>query len=291
MPIVNLNSVLIPARKAGYAVGAFNINDIITIDAIINAAEALAAPVIINLAEVHLKYCNLQELSLVLNYRAKSAKVPVVLNLDHGMSPEMADVAMDLGFSSVMIDASTQSFEENIRITKMVVQKAHARGVSVEAELGHVSGGEGNAYGSEVDSSAFTVPEKAAEFVEATGVDALAIAFGSVHGQFKSRPQLDIGLLQRIAQLVAIPLVLHGGSGIPDDQIQASIRHHISKINIGTELGQVAMKRMKELLAPDPIPLSYPQLLLECQTAVCNLVKSKISLFGSQNRVTNDVSP
>lgn len=281
MPIVDLNEVLQPAQRNCYAVGAFNLVDLSTLYSVLEAAESLHSPVILNVAEVHLKYCSLEDLALIARRRAAMSPVPVVLHLDHGTSFAMVEKAIENGFSSVMIDASSKELAENIDLTKAVVSKAHALGVTVEAELGQVCGGEGNIYGSEADRSRFTVPGEAAEFVALTGVDALAVAIGSVHGQYRGEPRLELELLAEIARLVPVPLVLHGGSGIPDGLIVQAIERGIAKINVFTEMGLAALMRIKTAIAPDPIPLSYPQLLRESQAAMTSLVKRKITLFGS----------
>ena len=284
MPLVNLNALLHPAKQGCYAVGAFNIVDLTSLHAVMNAAEELESPVILNVAEVHLKYCDLEELAKAAVARVENSPIPAVLHLDHGLTAPVIDQAMSVGFTSVMIDASLQPFEENLTLTSSVVAKAHAFGVTVEGELGHVGGGEGNILGSEVDSSLYTDPQEALSFVEQTGVDALAVAFGSVHGPYRAEPKLDIELLSKIRSLVGVPLVLHGGSGIPDTEIRKAILGGITKINVFTEMNIAGLKLIKERLSPEPLPVSYPQLLRDCETAMKRVVMEKMALFGSIGR-------
>jgi fructose-bisphosphate aldolase class II len=284
MPLVNLNTLLYPAKQGNYAVGAFNIVDLTTLHAVMDAAEELKSPVILNVAEVHLKYCVLSELARAAIARVGNSHIPAVLHLDHGLTAPVIDQAISSGFTSVMIDASLQPYGENLAVTSSVVVKAHALGVTVEGELGHVGGGEGDILGSEVDQTSFTDPREALAFVEQTGVDALAVAFGSVHGPYRAEPKLDIERLSKISSLVGVPLVLHGGSGIPDQEIRKAIINGIAKINVFTEINMAGLMFIKETLSPEPIPVSYPQLLRECAIAMKKVVMEKMTLFGSVGR-------
>ena len=213
MPLVDLTEVLRPARLGRYAVGAFNVVDLTMLQAVLATAEARKSPLILSVAEVHMKRLDLTDLIEAAKRRARNSPLPVVLHLDHGTDPGTITWAIDNGFSSVMIDASAQDLAANIALTAAVAGKAHAAGVTVEAELGHVAGGEGSVQGSEVATALFTVPEQAAEFVARTGVDALAVAIGSVHGPYRQTPKLRHDILAEIARLVTVPLVLHGGPG------------------------------------------------------------------------------
>ena len=232
--LVNLNDVLTPA--GGYAVGLFNTVNLEMARGVLAAAEEQNAPVIIGTAEVLLPYGPLEELSWLLLPMARRAKVPVVVHLDHGLHYETCRQALELGFTSVMYDCSTDPYEENVRKVREMVELAHSYGATVEAELGHV--GDNPAEGSAPVSpeACYTSPEEARDFVEKTGVDALAVAVGTAHGAYRFPPKLDVDRISRIAQAVHVPLVLHGGSGLSDDDFREAIRRGIAKVNIFTDI-------------------------------------------------------
>ena len=232
--LVNLNDVLTPA--GGYAVGLFNTVNLEMARGVLAAAEEQNAPVIIGTAEVLLPYGPLEELSWLLLPMARRAKVPVVVHLDHGLHYETCRRALELGFTSVMYDCSTDPYEENVRKVREMVELAHSYGATVEAELGHV--GDNPAEGSAPVSpeACYTSPEEARNFVEKTGVDALAVAVGTAHGAYRFPPKLDFDRISRIAQAVHVPLVLHGGSGLSDDDFREAIRRGIAKVNIFTDI-------------------------------------------------------
>ena len=240
--LVNLNDVLFDAQKNHYGVGLFNTVDTDMLEAVIAAAEELRSPVIIGTAEVLLPYGELKLIAPSLVEAAKRATVPVVLHYDHGVTFERCVEALQLGFSSVMFDGSASSVEENLKNTREIVRIAHAMGATVEGEIGHV--GQADAGDNEA-SDMYTTPEEALAFVEATGVDALAIAIGTAHGAYKSKPKLDIDRLCKIRAALDTPLVLHGGSGLSDDDFRNTIKNGIAKVNIFTDLcfaGEIAMK-------------------------------------------------
>ena len=231
----NLNDVLLPARKEKYGVGLFNTVNFEMARGVLAAAEAVGTPVIIGTAEVLLPYGPLEELSWFLIPMAKKAKVPVVVHYDHGLTYEKCTEALRLGFSSVMYDCSTDSYEENIRKVADMTALAHSYGATVEAELGHVGDNEGS--GALRDPRAFyTDPMQAKDFVDQTKVDALAIAVGSAHGAYKLPPKLDFERIRTIRDTVDVPLVLHGGSGLTDEDFRLAIENGISKINIFTDI-------------------------------------------------------
>lgn len=229
--LVSMSELLQKATKEGYGVIAPNIIDETTARACIEAAEELHAPIILDVGYIF--HPDLVFLGRSLEELAIRASVPIAVNLDHGSSFEQAIWAIKAGFTSIMVDRSMESYEENIRQTKEIVRIAHAVGVSVEAELGHV--GDGNEYLIDQQHN-FTDPQQAAEFVRETGVDCLAIAVGTAHGAYAGTPQIDFKRIKKIADLVSIPLVLHGGSGSGDENLQKAITCGISKINIGTDL-------------------------------------------------------
>ncbi len=231
--LVTLNEVLKDAQKNNYGVGLFNTTDTDMLEAVISAAEELDYPVIIGTAEVLLPFGELDLIAPSMIEAAKRAKVPVVVHYDHGLTFERCMQALKLGFSSIMFDGSAGDYEQNKRDTAEVVRIAHSFGASVEGEIGHVGQAdtEDNA-----TSDMYTRVEEALDYVGATGVDALAVAIGTAHGAYKSKPKLDLGRLAEIHAALPTPLVLHGGSGLTDDDFRSSIANGISKINIFTDL-------------------------------------------------------
>ena len=243
--LVNMNEVLRPAKKNKYAVGLFNAVNLELARGIIAAAESSRSPVIMGTAEILLPYGPLEEVSYYLIPMAKKASVPVVVHLDHGLTYDTCIKALELGFSSVMYDCSTDSYEENVRKVKEMADIAHSYGATIEGELGHVGDNEGSAEGSDhlADPSAFfTDPKLAKDFVEKTGVDALAIAVGNAHGAYKLPPKLDFERIRTIANTVDVPLVLHGGSGLTDNDFRKAIQEGISKVNIFTDINVAAVE-------------------------------------------------
>lgn len=232
--LVNLNDVLTPA--GGYAVGLFNTVNLEMARGVLAAAEEQNAPVIIGTAEVLLPYGPLEELSWLLLPMARRAKVPVVVHLDHGLHYETCRRALELGFTSVMYDCSTDPYEENVRKVREIVELAHSYGATVEAELGHVGDNPAEDSAPVSPEACYTSPEEARDFVEKTGVDALAVAVGTAHGAYRFPPKLDFDRISRIAQAVHVPLVLHGGSGLSDDDFREAIRRGIAKVNIFTDI-------------------------------------------------------
>ena len=240
--IVNLNEVLKDAQEKHYAVGLFNTTDSDMLEAVISAAEELRSPVIIGTAEVLLPFGELSLIGPSMVHAAKCASVPVVVHYDHGLTKERCHEALSLGFSSIMFDGSAGDLATNLSDTAEMVRVAHEKGATVEGEIGHV--------GTTDDSDAekedmYTTPKEAIDFVKATGVDALAIAIGTAHGAYKTKPKLDIERLKQIRAKLDTPLVLHGGSGLSDEDFRSTIREGIAKVNIYTDLclaGEAAMR-------------------------------------------------
>lgn len=225
--------------------GLFNAVNLELARGIIRAAEASRSPVIMGTAEVLLPFGPLEEVSYFLLPMAKKANVPVVIHLDHGLNYDTCVKALELGFTSIMYDCSTDSYEENVRKVKEMAEIAHSYGATIEGELGHVGDNEGSAEDSSyVDdpSKYFTDPKMAKDYVEKTGVDALAIAVGNAHGAYKLPPRLDFERIRTIAQTVKVPLVLHGGSGLTDTDFKRAIQEGISKVNIFTDINVAAAK-------------------------------------------------
>lgn len=243
--LVNLNDVLYDAKKGKYAVGLFNAVNLELARGIIAAAEQTGSPVIMGTAEVLFPYGPLEEVSYYLLPMAKKANVPVVIHLDHGLRKETCLKALQLGFTSIMYDCSTDSYDDNVRKVKEMADIAHSYGATIEGELGHVGDNEGSAEGSSHladPSKFFTDPKLAKDYVEKTGVDALAIAVGNAHGAYKLPPKLDFERINTIAKTVNVPLVLHGGSGLTDNDFKQAIKEGISKVNIFTDINVAAVK-------------------------------------------------
>lgn len=243
--LVNMNEVLKPAQKGKYAVGLFNAVNIELARGIIAAAEQTGSPVIMGTAEVLFPYGPLEEVSYYLLPMAKKAKVPVVIHLDHGLNKETCLKALELGFTSIMYDCSTDSYDVNVKKVKEMADIAHSYGATIEGELGHVGDNEGSTEGDShlTDPSAFfTDPKMAKDYVAKTGVDALAIAVGNAHGAYKFPPKLDFERIRTIAETVDVPLVLHGGSGLTDHDFKQAIREGISKVNIFTDINVAAIR-------------------------------------------------
>lgn len=274
--LVNLDCVLKKAQKEGYAVGLFNTTDTDMLEAAISAAEELNSPIIIGTAEVLLPYGELKLIAPALVAAAKRAKVPVVVHYDHGLTFDRCIEALKLGFSSIMFDGSLKGEKENLVETAEIVKIAHAFGATVEGEIGHV----GEASGvSEKDR--YTTANEALDFADKTGVDALAVAIGTAHGAYKTKPQLNIERLKEISAAVNVPLVLHGGSGLSDEDFKNTIAAGVSKINVFTDLCIAGENAMRESVEQK---LGYLATRAEKVAAIKQAVIKKIKVFGSQNK-------
>ena len=242
--LVNLKTILADTRERHYAVGLFNCVTLEMTKGILQAAEELRSPVLIGPAESLLPGATLAEYADMMLGMAKRASVPVALHFDHGFTPSLVEEAIRLGYTSVMYDGSMLSFEENARMTQKLARLAHEAGASLEAEIGHV-GSNGSAEEA-LSRTVYTQPEEALRFAQESGCDALAVAIGTAHGVYKSRPKLDIGCLERIAKACPTPLVLHGGSGLSDEDFRACVWGGISKINIFTHNNLAAARAARE---------------------------------------------
>ncbi|MGN0275101.1 MAG: ketose-bisphosphate aldolase [Chordicoccus sp.] len=277
--LANLNDVLRPAKEQHYAVGLFNSVTLEMTDAIFNAAEKLNAPVIMGTAEILLPSASLAAVADMVRNRAMHSHVPVVLHYDHGLTFEKCMEAMKLGFTSIMYDCSTASYEENVSRLAEMVKIAHAMGVTVEGELGHVGDNEGAGKLTK-PSDYYTKVDQAADFVSRTGVDALAIAVGNAHGDYKFPPKLDFERISEIAAAVDVPLVLHGGSGLSDNDFREAIRRGIAKVNIFTDINKAQVRGMRQAMdagvtaASDMVPYEVE--------AVQRVVETKMHLFSSE---------
>lgn len=276
--LVTLNDILLPAQKGHYAVGLFNTIDTDMLEAAITAAEEMRSPIIIGTAEVLLPYGELKLIAPSIISAAKRASVPVVVHYDHGLTFDRCIEALKLGFSSIMFDGSAGDDAKNKEDTREIVRIAHAMGATVEGEIGHV----GNADTEDnATSDQYTTPDEAIEFLQETGVDALAVAIGTAHGAYKHKPHLDIERLKAIRSKVDTPLVLHGGSGLSDDDFRNTIREGITKVNIFTDLCKAGETAMAQGLEQN---LSYLEIRNNRVSAIREAVKEKIRLFGSANK-------
>lgn len=288
MALVTMREILEDAKKRRYAVGAFNVLNIESLQGILEAAVELKSPVIVNIAEVHFKYVDMEAMAPVVQRAAQLAPVPVALHLDHGLSLQTIVRAIRCGFTSVMFDGSRYPLEENIRLTKQIVEICHSIGVTVEAELGYVPGTESpRPNGTEAQPELFTDPEEAERFVRETGVDALAVAVGTVHGLYKGEPKIDFDRLAEIASRTNIPLVLHGGSGIRDEDFKRAIELGVCKVNVYTQMSIEAVNRIKRRLEREPGLINFPELLLEAKTGIKDVVKRHMEVFGSAGKCDN----
>lgn len=281
--MVSGSTLFAAAEQGGYAVGAFNVNNLESLVAIVAAAESERSPVILQASQGAIKYAGLEYIAAMAQVAAARATVPVALNLDHGTSFAQAMQCIRGGFSAVMVDGSRLSFAENSALVRRVVEVAHAVGVSVEAELGRIGGTEDDISVSEREAT-FTDPETAARFVAETGCDALAVAVGTAHGVYKGEPKLDFDRLSEIDRRVDIPLVLHGASGVPDEAIREAVRRGVRKINIDTEIRLAFAGAVRAKLAADEKVYDPREILGPARQAMEQVVREKIRLFGSAGR-------
>ena len=279
--LVNMKEMLAKAQKEQYGIGFFNAVNVEMARAIIETAEELRAPVIVGTAEVLLSAMSLERVAEYLIPIAQKADVPVAVHYDHGLTFEKCMEALKLGFSSVMYDCSTASYEENLDRVAEMVRVCHGMGVTVEGELGHVGDNEG-AGKLENPSDYFTDPAVAADFVRKTGVDALAVAVGNAHGDYKFPPKLDFSRITAIREATGIPLVLHGGSGLSDDDFREAVRRGVCKINIFTDLDKAGKAGIEKGLKNGAA--SMMGLIPYEIEAMKEVVRNKIGLFGSDGR-------
>ena len=308
MPLVNTKEMLLNAYKGGYAVGAFNVNNMEIIQGVVAAGIEEKSPLILQVSSGARKYANPLYLKSLVDCAVKESGLPIALHLDHGDSYELCVSAINDGFTSVMIDASHHSFEENIKVTKKVVEYAHARNVTVEAELGRLAGIEDDVNVSEKDS-AYTDPSQVEEFVQRTGVDSLAIAIGTSHGafKFKGEPKLRFDILEEVSKrLPEFPIVLHGASsvlqeyvqtiqkyggsmegarGIPEDMLRKAASMAVCKINIDSDLRMAFTASIRKHFNDNPSHFDPRQYLSPARESIKQLVKHKIiSVLGCNNK-------
>lgn len=303
--LVSNKDLMVPARKNGYAIGAFNVQNMESVKAIVEAATEEKSPAILQITPSVIKYAGMGYITGLVKNAGKEAPVPLTMHLDHGEDYETAIKCVDAGFTSVMIDGSFLNYEENVAVTKKVVDYAHEKGVSVEAELGKLAGVEERSV--EEKDAILTDPNNAIDFVERTGIDTLAVAIGTSHGayKFKAASKLDIDRLKIISQKVSIPLVLHGASSVPawilekatkygatlggakgvaEDQLQLAIKSGIAKINIDTDLRLAFVGAVREVLTTSPKEFDPRKILGPAKDAMKEVAKGKMRLFGSSGK-------
>lgn len=274
----------LPKAKAGkFAVGQFNMNNLEFAKAITEAAMAEKSPFIFGVSEGALKYMGIEYTVAIAEAAARESGLPIALHLDHGSSFEVAMKCIRAGFSSVMFDGSHYSLEENIRLTKEVVKAAHAMGVSVEGELGTIGGVEDDISVDEADA-ALAKPEEAIRFYEETGVDCVAIAVGTAHGMYKGEVKIRYDIIEEVAKAIPVPIVLHGGSGVPDESIRRAIEAGVGKINVNTENQVACTDAIREVLNKDAKVYDPRKYLGPAKNAMVEVVREKIRLFGSSNQ-------
>jgi len=283
MPLVSMTEMLQKAKEGKYAIGQFNMNNLEFAQAITEAAMEEKSPFIFGVSEGALKYMGVEYTVALAEASAKKSGLPIALHLDHGSSFEVAMACIRAGFSSVMFDGSHYPLEENIRITKEVVKAAHAMGVSVEGELGTIGGTEDDISVDDADAL-LAKPEEAIRFWEETGVDALAIAVGTAHGLYKGEVKIRYDIIEAVASKIPVPIVLHGGSGVPDDMIRKAIQAGVGKINVNTENQVACTKTIREIFAKDAKVYDPRKYLGPAREAMKEVVKEKIRLFGSSNK-------
>ena len=281
MALVTTKELLLDAQKKGYAVGAFNVENMEMVQAVIEAAEELKSPVIMQTTSSTLKYAGPEYYYANVAAAASMATVPVAIHLDHGSSFELAMKAFRAGYTSIMIDGSHNVLEENIAITKRVVRACHAGNVPVEAELGKVGGKEDDVDGG---NGGYTDPQDAVYFVKETGIDSLAVAIGTAHGVYKGLPKLDMERLSKIREVVDIPLVLHGTSGVPDEDVQECIRRGICKVNYATDLRIAFTQGVKEVLEEAPDTIDPKKYNARGREKVKEYVKGRIKVCKSEGK-------
>jgi fructose-bisphosphate aldolase class II len=303
--LVNPKEYLVRARREGWALGGFNVFNLESARAVIDAGKQLGAPLLVQTSEGAVKHAGLENMVTIVRQLAGRTTAPVALHLDHGKSEAVARAAVDAGYTSVMIDASRQSFDENVRETRDIVAYAHARGVHVEAELGTLGGIED--LGEHAGRPMLTDPDQAVRFAAETDVDALAVAIGTSHGayKFKGPPRLDFDRLRDIAARVAQPIVLHGASSLPEDQVLLAERYGaklphalgippefirkaltlgIAKVNTDSDLRLSALGRLRQVLAEHPDLFNLYELMGEVEAAIRDATTERIQLLGSAGK-------
>ncbi|MDA8352169.1 MAG: class II fructose-1,6-bisphosphate aldolase [Firmicutes bacterium] len=283
MSLVPMTEFLPRAKKEGFAVGQFNMNNLEFVQGIAAAAKEEQSPFIFGVSEGAMRYMGIEYVVAMARIAAQESGVPVALHLDHGSSFEVAMKCIQAGFSSVMFDGSHYPYEENIRLTREVVKAAHAVGVSVEGELGTIGGVEDDVQVDEADA-ALAKPEEAIRFWEETQVDAMAVAVGTAHGMYKGEPKIRFDIIEEVSRNIEAPIVLHGGSGVPDESIQKAVQLGVGKINVNTESQVACTQVVRDLLGENPDMIDPRKYLGPGRDAIKETVKGKMRLFNSSGK-------
>jgi len=283
MPLVTSKEILEKAMREKYGVGAFNANNIEMVQGIVEAAEEENAPIILQASQGAIKYAGLENITAIVKNVAVVAKVPIALHLDHGTDYEQNVKCLRIGFTSLMFDGSKLPYEENVSITRKIVEMGHAVGIPVEGEIGRIAGTEDHITVKDVEAY-MTEPDEALRFFKDTGVDSLAVAVGSVHRMKKKEAKLDHERIRNISRLVKIPLVLHGSSGVMDDEMRKGIQEGLCKINVATQLNMAFVEGMKKALNEKPEEVDPRKLLEVSKELLKKVVKDRIRVFGSAGK-------
>ncbi|GAA0179129.1 class II fructose-1,6-bisphosphate aldolase [Clostridium sediminicola] len=282
--LVTGRKILLDAHNNNYAVGAFNVNNLEFCKAVVKGAEELSSPVILQVSQGAIKYAGVEELAAIVSTIAKKIRIPIALHLDHGTDFNIIMKCLRCGFTSIMFDGSKYEFAENIKRTKQIVDICHGMGVSVEGELGKIAGTEDEVSIKETEAM-YTDVKEAERFVEETGVDYLAIAVGTAHGPYKGEPRIDFKRIEDIKNAIDVPLVLHGSSGVPEESIKKAIAKGINKFNIDTDLRKAFNEELRKFLEENSEIYDPKRILSVIDTSVSKIVKKKIRLFYSNNRI------
>jgi tagatose 1,6-diphosphate aldolase GatY/KbaY len=282
--ILSTKQILINAMRENYAVPAFNIHNLETIQGVLETAAEMRSPVILAGTPSTVNYAGGEYIVAIANTAAQKYNIPIAIHLDHFQNIEDIIKYIDIGFKSCMIDASHEGFNENIRITREVVEYAHSKGATVEAELGRL-GGQEDDLSVDFEKVSYTDPCSAAEFIKRTGIDSLAVAIGTAHGLYRGEPRLDFERLKKIRALVDIPLVLHGASDIPDEKLKKAIEYGISKVNIATDLKIPFAEAVKKYFQEYPTATDPRKYITPGKIAMKEVAKHKIQVCSSANRV------
>lgn len=283
MALVNTKEMLNDAKMNRYAVGAFNVHNLEMLKSVVIAAYEMNSPLILQTTPGTIKHAGEDYMASIAKVASEKYDIPIALHLDHGNSFDLVVRCIRAGYTSIMFDGSMLPYEQNVDMTKKVVEIAHAVDVTVEAELGNIVGVEDDMYVSG-NTNVFTDPKMAMDFVEKTKIDSLAIAIGTAHGLYKGEVKLDFDRLKEIRSLVNIPLVLHGASGVPDNLVKQAIKFGINKLNIATELKIPFANGIKEAFKNNPDETDPRKYLEKGQERVKNVVKEKIKLFGCSGK-------
>lgn len=282
MPLVSSKELLKAAQKGKYAIGAFNVENMEMVMAVLAAAEAQNSPVIMQTTPKTIRFAGADYYYANVAAAAARSKIPVVMHLDHGNSLALAMTAYRAGYTSIMIDGSKLPFDENIALTKSVVDACHPGNVPVEGELGRVGGKEDDLENG--DDNPYTDPQEAKEFVERTGVDSLAIGIGTAHGVYKGTPHVNVQRVADIRAVIDVPLVMHGTSGVPDDQVRACVANGICKVNYATDLRIAFTKGIKEYMVKDPDAFDPKKYAATGMEEVKQYVMQKMEVVGSAGK-------